>query len=1109
LYFTGIGLSIAHLFFLAAPGFQPSLQNMTVTPRQKRPPAKKDQRAIPRPRIAPPALAKISPPLLTNVCERKRLFKILDNANRRPVSFFTAPAGAGKTTLAVSYLKARQRPSLWLQLEAGNADPASFVYYLRLAAQRLAPRRATKLPLLTPEYQLGLPAFAKHLFETLARVLPGDAVLVLDNYQEVGADAALHGFLAEGITALPPGMHLLCLSRDAPPSALARRRAEGALAILDWDTLRFTLEETEAMAKLQCGKHAAPSSAELQQLHARTQGWAAGLMLLLETHDSMATASPRMEQGDQTTFDYLASEVFRRLEPAACELLPPLAIPPALSTAMAAELTGNPHAGKLLEDLVRANCFTTRHASGHYQFHPLFRNFLLNELRRNTTEADQQRFHRAAANLLVDEGQSDEAALLFIAIADWTGLSVLIIRSAQGLLDQGRHNTLATWLQALPAERREADPWLLFYFGAARMPFDLDESRLLFEQATESFSDAGNDISGFVLAWSGIIQAIAMGWSDSTLLGRWIVLAEQKLVPRLAQLPPELQGRVILGMFLALQFHQPQHPDMRLWAERLEAMVSHCPGPNDRIQMGAFLLLYYVIWSGDLHSAERLVHALRPERLDLLTAAVRIHWHIWHAVWLWQCNANDAALGEIESAMAMAEKTGVRIWDFVIHTDGVYASMNVQDTEAAAHSLEQAAHLTSPHRPLELAHNQLLRAWLERVRGNSVAARRYSEWAISLTRAKGSAFELSAAHIELAHSLRQCGEYTKALAHAEQALVLTRAYHGQWMEYLARACLAETAFASGDVTRGLEALREAYPIARENGYRSLMWQDPKGMALLCNHALEVNIEPEHCRELITAHRLAPPDSSRFNDYWPFPIKINTLGCFQLLKDGQPLRFAGKPPRKPLELLKVLIALGGRDLRDDRLSTILWPDAAGDSAQSAFTTTLARLRKLLGSDDSIVVQDGRVSLNPDHCWLDTWALEARIATVECAPVAVGAAAPVLDLYRGAFLEHESDAAWVLPARERLRSRFLRFLTQEARRLGAAGHPEQAITLFLQGLEIDPLIEDFYLGLMTALGELGRKAEALISFERCSVLLAKTLGVQPGTEICALAERLRQS
>jgi len=1073
---------------------------MSVSPRRKRPPAAKERRAARRPKSAPPVLAKFSPPLLASVCERKRLYKILDEAGNRPVCFITAPAGAGKTTLAASYLKARRRPCLWLQLEADNAYPASFVYHLRLAAQRLAPRRAAKLPLLTAEYQLGLPAFAKHLFETLAQVLPAGTVLVLDNYQEVGVDAALHEFLAEGVTALPPGMRLLCLSRQAPPAALARRRAEGALAVVEWDTLRFTLEETAAIAKLQCGTRAAPSPAALHQLHARTHGWAAGIMLLLDAPATTPAGGPRMEQGDQATFDYLASEVFQRLDPATREMLPRLAIPSAVSANLAAALTGNPHARQQLEELVRANCFTVRHESGHYQFHPLFRNYLLNELRRSCSEADHQRLQRIAAKLLVDEDQPEEAAQLFIDTADWTSLSELILQNAQSLLSQGRYDTLAAWLHAMPAPLRDVNPWLLFYLGAARLPLDLGESRALLEQAAERFNDTGNDMAGLVLAWSGIIQAIALGWSDSSLLGRWIEFAEQKIVPQLEQLPPELQGRVILGMFLALQFHQPQHPDMRQWAERLEMMLNHCPDPSDRLQMGAFLLLYYVGWLGDLHSAERLVRSVHPVRLQSLTDAARMHWFTCHTMFLWQCNANDAALGELESALELARKSGVRILDFIINADGVYASMNVQDTDAAARYLAQAEQFTSTQRPLEFAHHQFLCAWLERVRGDADAARRRNEWTITIVRLKGGPFEMSTAHMELAHSLRLCGDYTVALAQGEQALALTRTYHGRWMEYLAQACLAETAFTSGDAARGLTALREAYRIARENGYRSLMWQDPKSMAYLCSQALAANIEPEHCRALIAAHRLAPPDAARFADHWPYPVKIHTLGSFTLLKDGQPLRFEGKPQRKPLELLKVLIALGGREVRDERLSAILWPDAAGDAAHSAFSTTLARLRKLLGGDDTVVVQDGRVSLNPRHCWLDIWALEARIAATEVTPV--------LALYRGAFLEQESDAAWVLPARERLRSRFLRFLTHAARRLGADGLWEQGVTLYLQGLEIDPLIEDFYRGLMTAYGELGRQSEALASFERCRALLAKTLGVQPGAETCALAERLRQ-
>ncbi len=210
------------------------------------------------------------------------MFGLLDDAMRRPLIWLAAPAGSGKTTLAASYLKARQRPFLWLQLDADNADPASFVYYLRLAGQRHARRHVLKLPLLTPEYRSGLPAFAKRLFASLAEVLPANAVLVFDNYQEVGGGAPLHGFLAEGLMALPAGMHILCSSRQPPPAAYARRRAEGALAFLDWDALRFTPEETAAVATLHCATGAALAPDVLRQLHERTAGWAAGVMLLLE-----------------------------------------------------------------------------------------------------------------------------------------------------------------------------------------------------------------------------------------------------------------------------------------------------------------------------------------------------------------------------------------------------------------------------------------------------------------------------------------------------------------------------------------------------------------------------------------------------------------------------------------------------------------------------------------------------------------------------------------------------------------------------------------------------------------------------------------------------------
>ena len=91
-----------------------------------------------------PSIAKITRPKITGAYERKRLFKLLDQRLEGPVVWMSAPAGSGKTTLVASYLDARKLPCIWYQLDAGDADPATFFYYLGLAAKRPLP--ATRSP---------------------------------------------------------------------------------------------------------------------------------------------------------------------------------------------------------------------------------------------------------------------------------------------------------------------------------------------------------------------------------------------------------------------------------------------------------------------------------------------------------------------------------------------------------------------------------------------------------------------------------------------------------------------------------------------------------------------------------------------------------------------------------------------------------------------------------------------------------------------------------------------------------------------------------------------------------------------------------------------------
>src|SRR5215475_1832679 len=102
-------------------------------------------------------LAKTTRPTLAKSLTRARLFRRLDQCRESPITWVWGPPGVGKTTLVASYLIIRRPFNLWYQVDEGDADVATFFYFLGLAA----PGRRRPLPLLTPEYRQGLAIFTR------------------------------------------------------------------------------------------------------------------------------------------------------------------------------------------------------------------------------------------------------------------------------------------------------------------------------------------------------------------------------------------------------------------------------------------------------------------------------------------------------------------------------------------------------------------------------------------------------------------------------------------------------------------------------------------------------------------------------------------------------------------------------------------------------------------------------------------------------------------------------------------------------------------------------------------------------------------------------------
>jgi DNA-binding SARP family transcriptional activator len=237
-----------------------------------------------------------------------------------------------------------------------------------------------------------------------------------------------------------------------------------------------------------------------------------------------------------------------------------------------------------------------------------------------------------------------------------------------------------------------------------------------------------------------------------------------------------------------------------------------------------------------------------------------------------------------------------------------------------------------------------------------------------------------------------------------------------------------------------------------------------------------------------------------------------FGRFELLRDGEPVEFTGRGPGRPLELLKVLVSLGGCEVRADQIADSLWPHVDADYAHNSFTATLHRLRRLLREDDALLLRESRLSLNASLFWVDTWALEQVCESIDDAlraPAhAVSDAAlrtlvdEALSLYRGPLLSDEAEQPSYIAGREQLRSRVLRCLGRVARRWEDAGTPDAAADCYLRLIEVDPLFEAAYRNLMLSYQRAGEAVEARAAFERLRTLLAARLKSEPSPETQAV-------
>src|SRR4030065_2288889 len=186
-----------------------------------------------------------------------------------------------------------------------------------------------------------------------------------------------------------------------------------------------------------------------------------------------------------------------------------------MTVEMAQELTGNKTAASILSVLIDMNYFIHSHFSDqvYYQYHPLFRDFLLTRLKIDLPAKDLAAIERKAAGILAVNGWIDDAIRSYQYFSDWGPLVSLLLKEAPVMLSQGRHQTLREWLDSVPEHIIEENAWLSYWKGRCPLAFDSNKTRGCFGRGYEAFYNK-KDPPGTFLSWCGIVEAAIHGFDD-------------------------------------------------------------------------------------------------------------------------------------------------------------------------------------------------------------------------------------------------------------------------------------------------------------------------------------------------------------------------------------------------------------------------------------------------------------------------------------------------------------------------------------------------------------------------------------------------------------------
>lgn len=1062
-------------------------------------------------------LTKVRPPQRRkDVLRRVRLVDILHQNIHRKLTFVSAPAGYGKTTLLVDFAADLDAIVCWYRIGPEDGDLIQFVSHIVAALQQQIPNfgQALEQRLNSPGTAADGPSLATELINEIEQQVQDFCVLVLDDYHLAGENQQIVDFLENFLEHLPDQLRILIGSRSVYGIPTASLYIRDELVTISADELRFRADELKKLVLQNYRMRLSQEQAE--DLAKRADGWIVALLLAVRTMEN--GGMPKLSGGVEKIYEYLAEEVVSRQSEDLRSFMLATSILSDFSEAQCNFLLQRKDSGSFLRALEERNLFVSRTETkegSSYRFHQLFSEFLQDYFIRHQPQRKLD-LHLRAAQWHKGREEWESAIQHELAAGNKDQAATWMDEVAEQFYMSDRQVLLARWLEKLarPPDRREVAPKLLLYqakalgnqsrFAAALKLLDIAEPVLLDRKDSETLANT-TITRGMANRFTGKYkEAIELGQKAQQLLkGKKAKPTRYTLqwyqAERLKAIPHYYLGHVakaIESLKIAVSGLRRKAAGK---AGRLRNVYLY-----DLAECLNDLGLIYIT-SGQMLEAQKAfqetldIHVSIRSNLGALASArnniAYLHHQIGHYAEAWK--AYSLALENARSANRPREQIAILSGRGALLLD-------LEEIDEARGNFEEAIQLgEKAGEKQELIPIYVSMARLERSSGSHNEA---MAWLRKAATAKGG-FDKNEYALEMGSIYSEMGQNDLALKQFDTALIgWSNGKTPQQSQVLAAFLAADIHLRKKAQQKTRSLLERALRGSAQLGYDEFLIVAGRQRKALLDKAMASFPSPQLANLVRRVEQFHPGKgaleiAAPVAELPPLNLEIQALGTGEIRRNGELISTATWRSSRARALFFYI--MDKTKVRKEAIGLDFWPDFSAGKISSNFHATLWRVRQAIGFKDAVLFEDDTYYINPSiRVWYDVAEFENYLRQAAKLRSASTSREEVLrqaiNLYVGPYLQ-DIYIEWADRRREQLRNSYLDALFELAGLEGKNKRYRDAKDLYEKIVQTDPYRDEAHLALMKCLVDSGSPSAAIAHFKGYKALLRKELNAEPLPEL----------